>query len=475
MSEVRRKRRRKYRKRGKILTLILLVTILIFFGALFYINIIPFFWALLLLLLTLGLTFGLLTLSVSKKRILRIVGNTLTIILTIILIYIMTYLYSTIGFLFNVTDGDYVLNNYQVVVLKDSSYNDLNDLDNKSLGYSETIQNSTLKKIKKKLKKIDLDYYSYESTDTLTIALLNKDVEAIIMLDSELSLLEETNKTDYDKLKVIYSIELKNDISSLKDIANINKEPFNIYLSGIDTFGKINATSRSDVNIILTVNPKNGKILITWIPRDYYVKINETSYKDKLTHAGIYGINSSIYAVSKLLDIKINYYVKVNFTSVMEIVDSLGGLTFYNDYAFTTVDNKYYPAGEITLNGADTLTYVRERKNLEEGDVGRGKHQVIVLNALINKMTSKDVIKNYNALLKSMKNAFLTNMPHNTMIGFIKNEIKNPHNFKIESNILTGYDSYEYTYSYKNTKLYVMLPDEEKVNAAKAKIQEYLK
>ena len=475
MSEVRRKRRRKYRKRGKILTLILLVTILIFFAALFYINIIPIFLTFLLLLLTLGLTLGLLILNLSKKRILRIVGNSITIILTIILIYVMTYLYSTIGFLFNVTDGDYVLNNYQVVVLKNSSYNELNDLDNKTLGYSETIQNSTLKKIKKKLKKIDLDYHSYESTDTLTNALLNKEVEAIIMLDSELSILSETNEANYEKLKVIYSMELKNDISSLKDIANINKEPFNIYLSGIDTFGKINATSRSDVNIILTVNPKKDKILITWIPRDYYVKINESSYKDKLTHAGIYGINSSIYAVSKLLDIKINYYVKVNFTSVTEIVDLLGGLTFYNDYAFTTVGNKYYPEGEITLNGADTLTYVRERKNLEEGDVGRGKHQIVVLNALIKKLTSKEVIKNYNNLLKSMENGFLTNMPHNTMIGFIKNEIRNPHNFKIESNILTGHDSYEYTYSYKNTKLYVMLPDEEKVNEAKAKIQECLK
>ncbi len=478
MKEVntKRKRRKKHKKIGKILNITLLVTILIFFGMLFYINIIPFIIPLIGLIITLVIAYFIFRFNLSRKKGMRYIGNFLSIVIILILFLAVRYLFSTLGFLFNVTDGDYTVKNYHVVVLKDSNYNKLTDLDEKDIGINKTVIDDTLAKFQKKLnKKIDVQYKEYDSSDVLTNALINNEVEAIILENSELALIKENHQDNYNKLKSIYELEIKNDITSLKEAVNINKEPFNIYISGIDTYGKINATSRSDVNILVTVNPVSEKILMTWVPRDYYVNINNSTYKDKLTHAGIYGVDSSIYAMEHLLDTKVNYYVKVNFTSVIKIVDILGGITVYNDQTFTTVDNITFNKGNITLSGKDALSFVRERKNLNEGDIGRGKHQVLVLEALMHKAMGKETIKNYNKLLKSLEDAFVTNMPKNAMLGFIRKEITSPRDFKVESNILKGSDAYDYTYSYKNTKLYVMNPNLESVNNAQNLIKDYLK
>jgi len=467
--------KKKKRKINRILTIILLVTVLIFFGLIFYINLIPIIFTILALILMLAIIFGIIVLNFKKKRIFRIIGYTLSIFIISIMTFIEIYLFNTLGFLFNMTDGDYSLHNYNVIVLNNNSYKNIEDLKNKDIGISETTDGEELDKAKKKIdKKVNVNYNEYEDLNSLIKALTDEETDGIILEDSEMSLIEEENKEVYDLFEVIYEIEIKNDINDLKSAININKEPFNIYISGIDTFGKINSSSRSDVNIVVTVNPKTEKMLITWIPRDYYVSINNSKYKDKLTHAGIYGIDSSIYAVENLLNIDMNYYVKVNFTSVIELVNILGGITVYNDEAFTTIDGVYFKEGNITLNGEDTLAFVRERKNLSEGDLGRGKNQIKVLEALLNKAMSKDIIKKYNSLLKSLEDAFVTNMSQNTMLGFIRKEVSKRRNWQIESNTLLGTDSYEYTYSYKNSELYVMKPNENSVKDGINKINNIL-
>lgn len=468
--------KKKKRKINRILTIILLVTVLIFFGLILYINVIPILYTILLLLLTLFIVFGLTILNFRKKRKLRITGYFFSTLLISIMIFIEIYLFNTLGFLFNITDGDYTLQNYNVIVLKTSGYKKIKKFDNKIIGFSETADEEEIDKVKEKINnEAQVEYQKYEDISLLLEALINKDVESIILENSEIELIKEENIDKYNLLNIIYEIEIKNDIKDLNEVININKEPFNIYISGIDTFGKINSASRSDVNIILTVNPKAEKILITWIPRDYYVSINNSNYKDKLTHAGIYGVDSSINAIEKLLDIDINYYVRVNFTSIIEVVDLLGGITVYNDEEFMTDAGIYFKQGNITLDGENTLTFVRERKNLATGDLGRGKNQIKVLEALINKAISPSIIKSYNSLLKSLDDAFVTNMNKNTMIGFIKKEISDKRNWSISSNTLIGADSYEYTYSYKNTKLYVMLPNNDSVREAKEKIQSIMK
>jgi len=475
MNETRKIKKNK-RKIHKIITIILLVTVLVFFGLIFYINIIPILYSLILLVVVMALVIGIILLNFRKKKILRIVGYTLSIILSSILIFVEIYLFNTVGFLFNMTDGDYTIKNYNVIVLNTSEFEKVKDLKNKDLGISETSKSEELEEAKNKIKKkVKLNYEEYEDLTELVNSLVENEVDSILLEDSEMSLIEEQNKSHYDLFKTIYEVEIRNNIEDLKSAININKEPFNIYISGIDTFGSINSSSRSDVNMVVTVNPKSEKLHITWVPRDYYVKINDSSYKDKLTHAGIYGIDSSIYALENLLDININYYVKVNFTSVIEVVDLLGGVTVYNDESFTSQDGFYYKKGNIKLNGEKALSFVRERKNVTGGDLGRGKNQIKVLEALINKAMSPSIIVKYNSLLKSLDGAFITNMNQNTMISFIREEISNTRNWNMTSNTLVGTDSLEYTYSYRNTELYVMKPNDKSVDDAINKIKEIIK
>ena len=470
-----KKNKKKKKKLPKILSITLLVSVIIFFLLLFYIHIINTFLTILLLLVFLALVFGISILNFKRVRIYRIIGYILSTILITIILLIGSYLFNTLGFLFNVTDGDYTIKNYNVIVLSDSKYTKLKELKKLEIGISQTQQSSEMTKAMQKLhKKLKNTTKEYDDVDALIKALNNEEIEVIILENSEIELLKDENPEFSNQYKIIYQLKIRNDIKDLKNAININKEPFNIYLSGIDTFGSINATSRSDVNIVLTVNPVTEQIHITWIPRDYYVKINNTEYYDKLTHAGIYGIESSIYAIENLLDIDINYYVKVNFTSVIELVDLLGGITIYNEEAFTSKDGFYYEVGNLTLDGIHALSYVRERDNVAGGDLGRGKNQVKVLTNLLNKIMSKDIIKNYHDILKATKNDFLTNMNEKTMFAFIRHEISHKRNWQIDSYNLTGTNSFEYTYSYKKHKLYVMLPDEAALKEIQNKLHNIL-
>ena len=473
MEKVVKKYKRKKRKINKIITILLLVSILIFFGGLFYLNVLPMITNIIILLISLFITFILVLFNFSHKKGIRIIGYFFSVLIISILTFIAIYLYNTIGFLFNITDGDFALKNYNVVVLNDSEFKDIKNLKNKNIGINKN--DESIKDVKGKLtKKVKVKYEEYEDSNELVENLINKKIPAIILEDSELSIIEENNIEYFNKLKSIYKIEIKNSIKNLQDAVNINTEPFNVYVSGIDTYGKINAVSRSDVNMVLTVNPKTEKILITWIPRDYYVNINNNSMKDKLTHAGIYGVNSSIYALEHLLDIDINYYVKVNFTSVIKVVDALNGITVYNDETFTTNDNITFRKGEVNLDGERALSFVRDRKHVTGGDIGRGKNQIKVLEAIMNKARSKEIITSYNKLLNSLDGAFVTNVSQSSMTAFIKKEISSPRNWQIESYTLDGTGAYDYTYSYRQNKLYVMIPDKDMVKTAKEKINSVL-
>lgn len=470
-----RKKNKKKNRINKILTVILLVVVLVFFSLIFYINILPIFYLILLIILFIffiGLT---ILLNNKKKKIFRLIGRTLSIIIITIVTFITIYLFNTLGFLFNMTNGNYTIYNYNVIVLNTSNDKKLKDLKNKDMGISKTTEREELTKAKNIInEKIKINYYDFEDINELSKSLINKEVDCILLEDSELSLIEEENKEQYELFNIIYEIEIKNDIEDLRDSININKEPFNIFISGIDTFGDIKKTSRSDVNMILTVNPKSEKILITWIPRDYYVNINDSGYKDKLTHAGLYGISNSIYAMEKLFETDINYYVKVNFTSLIEVVDLLGGITIYNDETFRSKDGYLFKKGNVTLNGEKALSFVRERKNVTGGDLGRGKNQIKVLEALLKKAMSPNIITKYNSLLKSLDGAFVTNLSQSTMTSFVKYELSKGRKWKIDSNTLKGIDSLEYTYSYKNQKLYVMKPTKESVDDAINKIKEII-
>ena len=270
----------------------------------------------------------------------------------------------------------------------------------------------------------------------------------------------------------LYSFEVKEkQYVELKDV-NTVKEPFSIYVSGIDTYGSISSISRSDVNIVVTVNPISKTILLTSIPRDYYIKLHGYNEMDKLTHAGLYGVDTSIKTIEDLLDININYYLKVNFTSLVELVNILDGITVNSDYEFTAWDGTYFKEGPNDLNGELALSFSRERKSFADGDKQRGKNQQEVIKAVINKATTSSIIVKYNSIISSIGPQIKTNIPQSDITNLIKMQLKDRSKWNIIFNNLDGSDSFEYTYSYKKQKLYVMIPFESSIQEAKDKISE---
>lgn len=274
----------------------------------------------------------------------------------------------------------------------------------------------------------------------------------------------------------LYKISV-NENSELSRNTSVTEEPFHVYIGGIDVYGDIKQESRSDVNLIATINPKTHKILITTTPRDYYVYIPGVSgdSRDKLTHAGTYGINTSISTLENLYDIKIPFYVRVNFTSVEEIVDVMGGVDVESEVAFTTSK----AAGEIVdvkegmnhFNGKQALAFVRERKALQTGDNQRGKNQEALLTAMIKKAVSPMILIRANSMINSVAGNAETNLSEKQLKELLKMQISDMKGWEIESVAAEGDDSGKrYCYSYQGGPLYVTVPYERSVEEIKEKM-----
>ncbi len=459
----------------KYMSIFLSIVSIIVLLLIYFINVLPLEYFIVLFALILLIDIIVIMLLLSKSKIKNVFGTILSLILIIIMIFGITYELNTIDFLKQFGFNSYKTEKYNVVVLKESEYTDIADINNFKIGHLNQDDYSGLKEgIKKIEAKITFQSVELEDITNLLNELIDKNVEAIILEDAQLEIIEEENYEEYEQLKIIYSVEVEIEIPKIGESVDVTKYPFNIFVSGIDTYGSVTKSSRSDVNILVSINPSTHKILLTNIPRDYYVLLPEFNAYDKLTHAGIYGIETSISAVEELLDTKINYYVKVNFTSLIDIVDALGGITINSKYDFVSKDGYHYTKGENYLNGKETLSFVRERKAFALGDRVRGENQEIVLEALINKAMSPKIIIQYNDLLNALSNKFVTNITNEEMTKFIKKQIEEVNSWDIESISLDGTDSYEYTYSYKSSKLYVMQSYKESVTNAKNQIANIL-
>ena len=370
---------------------------------------------------------------------------------------------------------DYKTENYSVLVLKDSDYEEIEDLDGESIGSLE-FNTDGLEKAKEKIEKeITPEFITTDNITTLKDDFLAEEYAGMLIEDSMLSMVNESDGEFSESYRVIYEFSVDVETENIAEEVNITEESFNIFISGIDTYGSISSVARSDVNMVITVNPNTHKILITSIPRDYYVTLAGKNAKDKLTHAGIYGIETSVGTIENLLDIKINYYIKVNFTSLLDIVEALGGVNVYSEYSFTSKDGYYYQKGYNNVDGKKALSFVRERGAFTEGDRVRVKNQAAMIEALINKAISPSIIVKYTSLLNALDGSFVTNIPTKDITDFIKKQIDEMPEWEFENISLDGSNGYDYTYSYGGTKLYVMIPDNETVINATNKINEVLK
>ena len=464
-----------------IISIILLLMIFLTTYLIIKYDILPFKYLIIFIIVVVVIPFVLIFLTLKKKK---NKGNKLKVFLSIIeIIYILIlsfgfyYLNKTFNFLDDFTSNNkYQIKNFYVVALNKSDYKEIKDLDTEKIGFVNNL-NSSIDSANKKLSEvIKVDLVEYDDYTVLINSLDKKEIEGFVIGDSYFDSLVEQDEELKEKLKVIYKFSLKEKLESFKKEVNLQKDTFNIYISGIDSYGDVNSLTRSDVNIIVSVNPKTHQILMINIPRDYYVTLHGTGKKDKLTHAGIYGLDMSVKTLDDLLDIEINYYFKVNYGALVKLVDALGGVDVYSKYNFTSGEEFYtYKKGFNHVNGRQALEFVRTRYAFLDGDRTRGENQQAMIQAIIKKACSKDILFKYSNILDSLKGTFTTNFSTDEITDVINMQLDKMPSWNITSISLNGSDASEYTYSYPNQKLYVMKPNEETVNNAKETLEKVKK
>ena len=363
-----------------------------------------------------------------------------------------------------------------VVVLKDSDIQNVTQLDSVT-GPTDT-DNENIQKLIADIKTSQSKELTVEQSTSYLAAyksLVSGETKAIV-LNSVFENIIESEYPDYaSKIRKIYTKNITKEVAAPKVSKN---KSFNVYVSGIDTYGPISSVSRSDVNILMTVNRDSKKILLTTTPRDSYVPIADggNNQKDKLTHAGIYGVDSSIHTLENLYGVEINYYVRLNFTSFLKLIDLLGGVDVYNDQEFTSRHGKFhFPVGNVHLDSEQALGFVRERYSLADGDRDRGRNQQKVIVAIIQKLTSTEALKNYSDILQGLQDSLQTNMPIETMIDLVNTQLESGGSYKVNSQDLKGTGRMGLpSYAMPDSNLYMMEIDDSSLAAAKSAIQDVM-
>lgn len=480
MGDIMKSNKKKKNIISKILGIISLVIYVVFCVFLIMLNMIPMKY-LSIFLIIFSIIYIIFLTFIFIKKIKKKLRITATIILTIfaILFGIGTkYLSETIDFLDVINNKMLQKETYYVMVLDTSKSKNVNSLKNKKIGlYNSQNSESALSELQKEVK---VKYEEYKDIEKMFEDLQKGKITAVLINDSIKTLLS-SELSDMDlELKEIYNLSISIEKEDIVKIVDVTKKTFNIYVAGGDAYGSIDNVTNTDVNMVITVDPVNRKLLLTSIPRDYYVNLpsfGKNAY-DKLTHAGYYGIEESVKAVEKLLDVDINYYVKVNYSTVVGVIDAIGGVNVHSDLAFCVEDTGVcVTPGYNYLNGYQAMNFARERQSFPDGDVQRVKNQQKVIEAVINKATSSTtIITNFSQILNSVSESLSTNMDTKSINKFVKMQLNDMSSWSIESNNLVGTDLYTpNTYTFPGTELYVMEQNKESVDFAKSKIKEYIK
>ena len=375
-----------------------------------------------------------------------------------------------------IANVDKEIDNMVVVVKKDNPAKELKDAADYRFGIQTTADKDNTDKMVKKVSSIvgrKILLSDTGNVSDLAQALLDGKVEAAIYNASFNDMLEDNMEGYKEKVRVLYKFGLEKKVDNVKEKEaqplKKGQDSFNVYISGIDVSGPIQTKSRSDVNIIASINTETKEILLTSTPRDYYVPIPGVSgeARDKLTHAGIYGVDASMRTLEQVYDVDLPYYTRVNFTSLIKLVDILGGVDVESDYAFTSNAGGYsFNKGINHLDGKRALAFARERYSFTDGDSQRGRNQEKVLTAIIQKMLSPDVITRVNSIIGQMSDSMQTNIPQETISDLVKMQIADGAKWQIGSQSVTGKGDSTTCFSMGSTNVYVMWPDEESVGEA---------
>ena len=467
MTNTRKRRRRRKSNRhtiGKIMAIIQIVLSVVFMAVLFMINVLPMKY--------MAIVFGILlfldmfSLGSQFTRSAHVIGKIDCILMCILLILGNVYLIRTNATLFSITNNTYKVDRIAIAVLNSDPAQTIEDAAGYTfgaqvIGGSDKVEQA-IDQITKELGQ-DLYYENYEDPYAMVQNLYDGNIQAIIYNTAYDSSLTERFPSFSQDVRELKHIEIKTEVQNISgDKKDVTKVPFTVFISGIDTEGSISTTSRSDVNMLVTVNPTTHQILMTSIPRDYYVQLPGISgeYYDKLTHAGLYGADCSMNTLSQLFGIDIDYYAKVNFTTLRDMVNALGGVDLDSRYEFTTISGEYFVEGmNYGVDGSSALAFARERYNLPNGDNDRVINQQIVLKAIINKCMSPAILTGYMGIMDSLSDSFETSLSQQQISSLVRMQLDQGSGWEILSSRVVGTGDENTCYSSGDNLLYVMVPD----------------
>lgn len=426
------------------------------------------------LLVLFSVTFGL---QFIQKKLTGIIGVLISLMASIVLIVGILYFIKANQAMEDVGGAAYKTDNMIVAVKKEDAAKNILDARDYRFGYQTSIDQENNRLMLEDVTAVtgrEIKLVEFETVAEEAEALLNGRIDAAIYNEAFAGIIEDAVEDYSSQIRILYQYGIETELE--QEETNV-EEAFNVYISGIDVSGPISTNSRSDVNIIMTVNPNTKKILLTTTPRDFYVQIPGVSgeARDKLTHAGIYGVDASIATLESIYDIDISYYARVNFTSLITIVDALGGIDVYSEYAFTTTHGKYeIVQGMNHMDGATALGFSRERYSFESGDNQRGKNQEAVLTAILNKAMSPAILTSANQILAGISDCVQTNMTQDEMAKFINMQLSAPASWSIESIAAAGKGDNQPCFSSGSQLLYVMWPDDAIVGDVSRRIKKVL-
>ena len=466
--------RKKKHTIGKVIALLQAVLSLVVLGVVFILDVLPIMYvgilAGVLILLWIFAFFS----QYTKKS--HIPGKVLSVLMCCILGLGSYYLLITKNMLSQITNVAYSVDNMIVVVLNDNPAQSLQDAADYTFGIQTGFEKDKVEhavdEVNQALNKT-ITTQDYESMQAQVQALYDGQVGAIIYNEGFKGTIEESFPEFSIQTRTLKNVEIKTKVElsdSNKSNADVTEEPFLVYISGNDGYGTVSVSGRSDVNMLVAVNPKTRQILMVNTPRDYYVEFPGVTggQKDKLTHAGNYGMDCLMNTLENIYGYDIDYYVRVNFDSMIRMVDALGGVTVVSDYDFTAIDGNHFNQGENYVNGEQALSFVRERKNVPGGDFQRGRDQQLMLTAMINKAMSPAILTGYTGIIASLENSFATSMPEDSITALIKMQLSDGGSWNIVSTAVTGTTDSQYCYSYSGNPLSVVIPDAASIEAASA-------
>lgn len=446
-------------------------------------NILPvkYFLIILIALIILLVIQGFFVLKKNTKTWVIIVIDIIAFLFLSAEIYGVLLINDTMDFLRNTLGAKFETNVYHIIVNKNSDYQSLEDIKTKTIKTVKDLEDVT--ELEKNVaKKVEVTI-EYEENIVELLTNIKEDKELILLVNSgNYDAMISADEDFEEEVRILDTIDIVVELEETNTGINVTKDPFVVYLSGIDTRSNyLPSRSLSDVNIILAINPKTKRILMVHIPRDYYVPLHgKNGLNDKLTHAGtIGGIELSMATIGDLLEIELPYYVRVNFNAVVNLVDAIGGINLNSDvdYSFTCHTDKScrFNPGLNSVGGKCALAFARERMAYSTGDRHRGENQEQVLEVVINKVTSSStLISNYSSILNALDGTFQTNISTEEITGLVKMQIDDMSPWKMESLNVDGTGAMKPTYSYPNQNLYVMEPKMDTVEKAVAKLNEVL-